>query len=110
MRATTSSLVSLLFLLTALGFASAGAGCSSDAGGTPTGMGGMGGGGGGMQTYNFAWDWTGIVGTGQSLSVGDPRQPRSRCTQPYNNLKLAFGGATVRRRSIRRSRRWRWRR
>ena len=26
-------------------------------------------------TFNFAWDWTGIVGTGQSLSVGDLGTP-----------------------------------
>jgi len=89
-NATTPSLFSLLFAT--LAFASGGAGCSSDAGGMPSGMGGM---GGGMQTYNFAWDWVGVVGTGQSLSVGDHAAAALAITQPYNNLKLAFGGATV---------------
>jgi hypothetical protein len=38
-----------------------------------------------------AWDWTGIVGTGQSLSVGAP--PSTSTTQPYHNLKLSLGSA-----------------
>ena len=46
-------------------------------------------------TFNFAWDWTGIVGTGQSLSVGDHGTPVIATQQPYDNLKLALGGATV---------------
>ena len=46
-------------------------------------------------TFNFAWDWTGIVGTGQSLSVGTFGTPVIAAQQPYGNLKLAFGGATV---------------
>ena len=83
------------FLGIALALASGGSGCSSDTGPGATGTGGMGGGGGGMQTYNFAWDWVGIVGTGQSLSVGAVGTPVLATTQPYNNLKLAFGGATV---------------
>ncbi len=40
-----------------------------------------------------AWDWNGIVGTGQSLAVGTT--PVTSTTQPYNNLKLSLGGATV---------------
>lgn len=35
------------------------------------------------------WDWNGIVGTGQSLSVGTP--PVTSVTQPYGNLKLSLG-------------------
>ncbi|HEY3594327.1 MAG TPA: dockerin [Polyangiaceae bacterium] len=35
------------------------------------------------------WDWTGIVGTGQSLSVGTP--PTTSVMQPYHNLKLSLG-------------------
>lgn len=46
-------------------------------------------------TFNFAWDLVGIVGTGQSLSVGGLGTPVIANTQPYNNLKLSFGGATV---------------
>ena len=39
------------------------------------------------------WDWVGVVGTGQSLSVGDP--PIISTTQPYHNLKLSLGSAIV---------------
>jgi hypothetical protein len=52
-----------------------------------------GGDGGGGPSFNFAWDWVGIVGTGQSLSVGTT--PAMQMQQPYGNLKLGFGGATV---------------
>jgi hypothetical protein len=38
-----------------------------------------------------SWDWTGIVGTGQSLAVGEP--PSTSTMQPYHNLKLSLGGA-----------------
>ena len=34
------------------------------------------------------WDWNGIIGTGQSLSVGQMGQPILSTNQPYNNLKL----------------------
>ena len=37
------------------------------------------------------WDWTGVVGTGQSLAVGDHGSPVASTTQPYNNLKLSTG-------------------
>lgn len=40
-----------------------------------------------------AWDWVGIVGTGQSLSVGT--SPITSTTQPYDNLMLSLGEATV---------------
>ena len=45
----------------------------------------------------LAWDWTGIVGTGQSLSIGggNSGQPAQYSTQTYNNLKLALNGAAV---------------
>jgi hypothetical protein len=46
-------------------------------------------------TYNFAWDWVGIVGTGQSLSVGTYGTPEVLTQQPYGNLELSLGGATV---------------
>jgi hypothetical protein len=52
---------------------------------------------GGMDapTFTFAWDWVGVVGTGQSLSVGALGTPPIATTQPYNNLKLALMGAMV---------------
>src|SRR5262245_43769424 len=46
-------------------------------------------------TFNIPWDWTGIVGTGQSLSVGALGTPTLALQQPYGNLKLDLGGATV---------------
>ncbi len=39
------------------------------------------------------WDWVGIIGTGQSLSVGTT--PIESTTQPYDNLMLSLGDATV---------------
>ena len=43
------------------------------------------------------WDWTGIVGTGQSLAIGggNAGQPAHYSTQTFNNLKLALNGAAV---------------
>src|SRR6516225_4894419 len=35
------------------------------------------------------WDWSGIIGTGQSLAVGEQGQPVLSQTQPYHNLKLS---------------------
>jgi hypothetical protein len=37
------------------------------------------------------WDWIGIVGTGQSLAVGEHGRPIKSKTQPYGNLKLSTG-------------------
>jgi hypothetical protein len=44
------------------------------------------------------WDWAGVIGTGQSLAVGDPGAARNTTpatvratTQPFNNLKLSTG-------------------
>jgi hypothetical protein len=42
-----------------------------------------------------SWDWAGIVGTGQSLSVGAQGTPILAGTQPYHNLVLGLGTATV---------------
>jgi hypothetical protein len=39
------------------------------------------------------WDWTGVVGTGQSLSVGTT--PITSTTQPFHNLKLSLGSVKV---------------
>jgi hypothetical protein len=38
-----------------------------------------------------SWDWNGVVGTGQSLAVGDHGTPVKSTTQPYHNLKLSTG-------------------
>jgi hypothetical protein len=48
-------------------------------------------------SLNFGWDWNGVVGTGQSLSVGGLGTPvtMAQTQQPYRNLKLALGGAAV---------------
>jgi hypothetical protein len=87
--------------------------CGGDTSGARTGMGGgpggsdgldAGAGGGGgpsdaSSTIDAAtllpspWDWAGIVGTGQSLSVGTP--PITSTTQPYHNLKLSLAGVVV---------------
>jgi hypothetical protein len=37
---------------------------------------------------NLPWDWTGIIGTGQSLSIG-ARSKGISTNQPYGNLKLS---------------------
>lgn len=42
---------------------------------------------------NQPWDWTGIIGTGQSLSVGEKGRPVLSTNQPYGNLKLATAKA-----------------
>jgi len=39
----------------------------------------------------IVWDWSGIIGTGQSLSVGARGTPILSIRQPYNNLKLSTG-------------------
>ncbi len=45
------------------------------------------------------WGWTGVVGTGQSLAVGGhgnaPAMTIGATTQPFHNLKLSLGSATV---------------
>jgi hypothetical protein len=38
---------------------------------------------------NASWDWTGIIGTGQSLSIGARAKAVVSTNQPYHNLKLA---------------------
>ena len=38
---------------------------------------------------NIAWDWTGIIGTGQSLAVGQNASAIASTNQPYHNLKLS---------------------
>lgn len=45
--------------------------------------------------FNIPWDWAGIIGTGQSLSVGHFGTPVVSTTQPYNNLKLSLGNLNL---------------
>jgi len=40
---------------------------------------------------NIPWDWSGVIGTGQSLAVGDHGRPLKSTNQPYGNLKLSTG-------------------
>jgi hypothetical protein len=40
------------------------------------------------------WDWVQVVGTGQSLAVGQDGTPAAATSQPYSNLKLSTGTAT----------------
>jgi hypothetical protein len=37
------------------------------------------------------WDWSGVIGSGQSLAVGEKGTPVVTTTQPYHNLKLSTG-------------------
>lgn len=40
---------------------------------------------------HIAWDWTGIIGTGQSLAVGARAPTVASITQPYHNMMLSKG-------------------
>lgn len=40
---------------------------------------------------NLPWDWSGVIGTGQSLAVGESGRPVLSTNQPYHNLKLSTG-------------------
>jgi len=40
-------------------------------------------------TVDTPWDWSGIIGTGQSLAVGQMGKPVASNVQPYNNLQLS---------------------
>jgi hypothetical protein len=68
----------------------------AETGGTggSTSTGGDTSGGGGDGDVNETWDYTGVVGTGQSLAVGQFGTPARATTQPYSNLKLSTGTAT----------------
>jgi hypothetical protein len=73
--------------------------CSSSKSGSPAGSNGGNGSasdagpGGAGPKLNLGFDWNGVVGTGQSLSVGST--PITTTSQPYNNLKLSLGSVTV---------------
>ncbi len=75
---------------------SGGSALGGSAGATSAGAGGAAGAAGAVgSSPNKPWDWTGIVGTGQSLSVGANGTPLIATTQPYANLKLALGNLSV---------------
>src|SRR6185312_13330788 len=69
---------------------------SGNTGGTAGAAGGSGAAGtagAGNSPFNALWDWSGVIGTGQSLAVGQYGTPAKATTQPYNNLKLSTGSA-----------------
>src|SRR5205814_7136923 len=74
-----------------------GRGGAGTAGTGATGGGGAGGGAGGNPAP--AWSWVGVIGTGQSLSVGGhgnaPAMPIGATSQRFKNLKISLGSATV---------------
>lgn len=77
---------------------SAGEGSSGTSGLAMADASAAGAGGGAPPVLDIAWDWTGVIGTGQSLAVGDPGSARNTpgasvraTTQPYANLKLSTG-------------------
>jgi hypothetical protein len=92
-----------------VGVTAGGAGCSSgSSAAAATGSGGSGGGGGGddggaatdgsdaQQPPANVWDWTGIIGTGQSLSVGaEAPGINAAVTDVHNNLKLSLNQVVV---------------
>ena len=82
-----------------------GGGTAGTGGGGAAGIGGAAGalagnsGNGGTLPAAPVWSWTGVVGTGQSLAVGGhgnaPAMTIGATTQPFHNLKLSLGNATV---------------
>src|SRR3954469_23022038 len=80
-------------LLAAIAACSSGKGVSPDGGAGGTGTGtdgaGTGGAGGSAPVLSRPWDWTSVVGTGQSLAVGQMGLPIATTSQPYGNLKLS---------------------
>lgn len=53
------------------------------------------GGSAGAVRPRLLWDITGIIGSGQSLSVGAQATAVASTKQPYSNLKLSLGAAAV---------------
>ncbi len=67
------------------------AGTGLAGGGHPGSGGGGAAGARGPMVVARPWDWSGVVGTGQSLAVGQMGTPVATTTQPYHNLKLTTG-------------------
>jgi hypothetical protein len=61
--------------------------------GGAAGAGGRGGAGGAAGAAR--WDWNGIIGTGQSLAIGQNATPVGLTQPRFNNLKLSLGTVTV---------------
>lgn len=68
---------------------SSGAGAVGEAGQSPVCY--YGAGGAVESEVHVPWDWSGVVGTGQSLAVGDHGFPVRSTSQPYDNLQLSTG-------------------
>jgi hypothetical protein len=78
--------------------ATADAGAGADVGANDGGSGGSGGSDASGVEASVpvkTWDWTGVIGTGQSLSVGAQASTVTLTTQPFSNLKLSLGNASV---------------
>jgi hypothetical protein len=80
-----------LRLFVILGCAFGALSCTKSSNGSASSAGAPGGGSGGSGALSAPWDWVGILGTGQSLAVGQFGMPAQALTQPYNNLKLSTG-------------------
>ena len=102
MRSVMKARVVVLGLLTCVGCgqkaSSENAGSGGSSGANASGAGGSdggasGSGGTGPIAVNIPWDWAGVIGTGQSLAVGEKGNPVKATTQPYGNLKLSTGSA-----------------
>ncbi len=75
-----------------------GSGGSASTAGEGGGAGDGGGAGESAGELRMPWDWTGVIGTGQSLSVGEPDGVRNTpaaaariTTQPFSNQQLSTG-------------------
>ncbi len=66
---------------------------SAGGGGASTTSAGATGGAGGTPIEPAPFDWVGMIGTGQSLSVGATSLPVVSASQPYHNLKLLDASA-----------------
>ena len=95
-----SALWSLGLTVIAAGCSSGGSHNATASGGTPASGGAAASGGdaaaGGTTVVDTTvpaqpWDWSGVIGSGQSLAVGQYGTPVVSTTQPYNNLKLSTG-------------------
>ncbi len=78
------------FVLAISGVVSLAAGCGKSGSTNNNDAGAQDSGADAAPALHLTWDWTGIIGTGQSLSVGAFGN-ESETTQPLNNLKLKLG-------------------
>jgi hypothetical protein len=78
-------------LLLATGAFSCGGSNGGGVGGSSGDAGTGGGDGAAVVVVARPWDWMGVVGTGQSLAVGQMGVPVVTVTQPFQNMKLSTG-------------------